>query len=291
MARADRRSVYARAHGCSRRRRRRSRAPVDPYDALFFSRLRNRAKWVFVFLAITFTASFVLFGVGTGFGGLQDILLQNNGVAGGPSESDARERIAANPKDAQAYRDLATALQNQQKSEESIAPLAKYVELEPSRHRLPARARGALPAAGRPVPHAGPARAARPPERRPRRRLRAVVRVEDRQRPRGRPDHRRALEPPQRGAQRGLHEDDGRPHERRGGLQGRRRGPAERLGDPVRARPDRRDGERPADRDRRLQALPRAGPRGPVGPRGQGADRAARSSAWRRRRRGRLRAS
>jgi len=87
---------------------------------------------VFVFLAVTFTASFVLFGVGTGFGGLQDILLQNTGVAGGPSESEARDRIEENPRDAQAYRDLATALQNQQKSEESIAPLARYVELEPS---------------------------------------------------------------------------------------------------------------------------------------------------------------
>lgn len=87
---------------------------------------------MFVFLAITFTASFVLFGVGTGFGGLQDILLQNSGVAGGPSESDARGRIAKNARDAQAYRDLATALQNQQKSEESIAPLARYLELEPS---------------------------------------------------------------------------------------------------------------------------------------------------------------
>ncbi len=131
MARADRRSVprarpNARGGGGAG-----SRAP-DPNDALFFIRLRNRAKWVFVFLAITFTFSFVLFGVGTGFGGLQDILLQNDGVAGGPSENDARERIAANPKDAQAYRDLATALQNQQEPEASIVPLAKYLELEPS---------------------------------------------------------------------------------------------------------------------------------------------------------------
>jgi regulator of sirC expression with transglutaminase-like and TPR domain len=101
-------------------------------DTLFFSRLRNHAKWMFVFLAVTFAASFVLFGVGTGFGGLQDILVQNQGVAGGPSENSAREQIAENPKDAQAYRDLATALQNQQKPEESIAPLAKYVELKPS---------------------------------------------------------------------------------------------------------------------------------------------------------------
>jgi tetratricopeptide (TPR) repeat protein len=87
---------------------------------------------MFVFLAVTFAASFVLFGVGTGFGGLQDILQQNSGVAGGPSENSSRERIADNPKDAQAYRDLATALQNQLKPEESIAPLAKYLQLKPS---------------------------------------------------------------------------------------------------------------------------------------------------------------
>lgn len=131
MARADRRSAPQARTNARKSTGAGSGAPVDPNDALFFTRLRNRAKWVFVFLAVTFTASFVLFGVGTGFGGLQDILLQNSGVAGGPSEDDARDRIAANPKDAQAHRDLATALQNQQKSEESIAPLAKYVELEP----------------------------------------------------------------------------------------------------------------------------------------------------------------
>jgi tetratricopeptide (TPR) repeat protein len=71
----------------------------------------------------------VLFGVGTGFGGLQDILQQNQGSRSGPSVSKARERIQANPRDAQAYRDLSTALQNDGKLAESIAPLAKYVEL------------------------------------------------------------------------------------------------------------------------------------------------------------------
>ena len=95
-------------------------------------RLRNRAKFVFLFLAIAFAASFVLFGVGTGFGGLQDILLQERVVGGGPSESDARGRIEENPRDAQAWRDLATALQNQGDVAESIAPLARYVELRPN---------------------------------------------------------------------------------------------------------------------------------------------------------------
>jgi tetratricopeptide (TPR) repeat protein len=134
VARADRRSVpRARTRtGAPKGAAANKKANVNVEDTLFFSRIRNHAKWMFVFLAITFASSFVLFGVGTGFGGLQDILLQNNGVAGGPSENSARDRIAANPKDAQAYRDLATALQNQQKPEESIAPLAKYVELEPS---------------------------------------------------------------------------------------------------------------------------------------------------------------
>ena len=133
MARADRRSVRTRTRaGAPKAPAGGKKSNVSVEDTLFFSRIRNHAKWMFVFLAITFASSFVLFGVGTGFGGLQDILLQNNGVAGGPSENSARDRIAANPKDAQAYRDLATALQNQQKPEESIAPLAKYVALEPS---------------------------------------------------------------------------------------------------------------------------------------------------------------
>jgi tetratricopeptide (TPR) repeat protein len=132
VARADRRSVSRARTNARAGAGAGSRARVASDDDLFFSRLRNHAKWVFVFLAVTFAASFVLFGVGTGFGGLQDILVQNSGVAGGPSEKEARKRIEADAKDPQAYRDLATALQNQQKPEESIAPLAKYVELKPS---------------------------------------------------------------------------------------------------------------------------------------------------------------
>jgi tetratricopeptide (TPR) repeat protein len=109
-----------------------SRARVATEDTLFFSRIRNRAKFVFLFLAIAFAASFVLFGVGTGFGGLQDIILQEQAVGGGPSESDARDRIEANQRDAQAYRDLATALQNKGEADESLAPLERYAELRPN---------------------------------------------------------------------------------------------------------------------------------------------------------------
>jgi tetratricopeptide (TPR) repeat protein len=99
---------------------------------MFFPKLRRRAKWVFVFLAVSFAASFVLFGVGTGFGGLQDILLQERVVDGGPSEEEARERIEENPRDAQAYKDLATALQGKGELNAAVAPLAKYVEMRPN---------------------------------------------------------------------------------------------------------------------------------------------------------------
>ena len=99
---------------------------------MFFPKLRARAKWVFVMLAIVFASSFVLFGVGTGFGGLQDILLQERAVGGGPSVDTARERTQDNPKDAQAWRDLATALQNSGDVEDSVRPLSRYVQLRPN---------------------------------------------------------------------------------------------------------------------------------------------------------------
>lgn len=99
---------------------------------MFFPRLRRQAKWIFVLLAIVFAGSFVVFGVGTGQGGLGDIFeFGSGGSSGGPSASKARDRIAKNPQDAQAYRDLSQALQNDGKTEEAIAPLVRYTELRP----------------------------------------------------------------------------------------------------------------------------------------------------------------
>jgi tetratricopeptide (TPR) repeat protein len=98
---------------------------------MFFPKLRARAKYVFLFLAIAFAASFVLFGVGTGFGGLQDILLQERAVGGGPTEEEAREQIADNPRNAQAHKDLSEALLAKGEVDAAIAPLARYTQLEP----------------------------------------------------------------------------------------------------------------------------------------------------------------
>lgn len=99
---------------------------------MVFTRLRKQAKWVFVLLAVVFASSFVLFGVGTGFGGLQDLLTRSGGgSSGGPSISKLEDRIRVNPKDAPAYLALAQALQNQNRVDEAMPPLEHYVKLRP----------------------------------------------------------------------------------------------------------------------------------------------------------------
>jgi tetratricopeptide (TPR) repeat protein len=104
-------------------------------EGLFFQRLRRQAKWIFVLLALTFAVSFVAFGVGSEVqGGIADAL--GLGTSGGaaddrPSVGEARERVEANPRDAEALRDLATALQDEARFEEAIKPLDQYTTLRP----------------------------------------------------------------------------------------------------------------------------------------------------------------
>ena len=80
-------------------------------DTLFFNRLRTHAKWVFVLLIIVFGLGFVLFGVGSSnLGGLSDIFSGISGGGGGnPSVSKPLKATQKNPKDAQAWNDLASA--------------------------------------------------------------------------------------------------------------------------------------------------------------------------------------
>lgn len=115
------------------------RAPARPAieDQLFFSRIRRRAKWVFVFLAVVFVASFVLFGVGSGSSGLGDLLngswIFGSGNKGSstPGVKKALKLVETKPKDAASYRALATAYQAAGKPDDAIAPLTKYTELKP----------------------------------------------------------------------------------------------------------------------------------------------------------------
>jgi tetratricopeptide (TPR) repeat protein len=101
---------------------------------MFFPRLRKQAKWMFVFLALAFAAGFVVFNVGSGGGGtgIGDLLFTPQGSGSGiPSAKESRERIAENPNDVQAYRDLATALESDGDTTGAIAALEQYTGRRP----------------------------------------------------------------------------------------------------------------------------------------------------------------
>jgi tetratricopeptide (TPR) repeat protein len=100
---------------------------------MFFSRLRRRAKWVFLALAVVFAGSFVFLGVGAGGSGVGDYLADLFGGAGSdtPSVSDARAKVEANPDDLEARRELATALQADGQIAAAIPHLERYTEGRP----------------------------------------------------------------------------------------------------------------------------------------------------------------
>ena len=86
---------------------------------------------MFLFLALAFGLGFVGFGVGAGGIGIGDVFRGTAGANGVPSVSDAEQRVLDNPKDAQAFRDLATAHQAEGNTEEAIQALESFVALRP----------------------------------------------------------------------------------------------------------------------------------------------------------------
>ena len=102
-------------------------------DQLFFNRLRRHAKWVYIGLAVVFAAGFVFLGVGSGSTGIGDILQNffSRGSSSGTSISSLQKKAREHPKDAQAWRDLATRLEQKQRTDEAIAALKRYTALRP----------------------------------------------------------------------------------------------------------------------------------------------------------------
>ena len=85
-----------------------------------------------MFLALVFGVGFVAFGVGSDVpGGVADVL-QGRAPGSGPSVSEARERVEERPRDADALRDLVTALQNEGQPDEAIPYLERYTQVRPS---------------------------------------------------------------------------------------------------------------------------------------------------------------
>ena len=98
---------------------------------MFFPRLRRHAKWMFLFLALAFGLGFVGFGVGAGGIGIGDVFRDAAGGTGVPSISDSEQRVLENPKDAQAFRDLATAHQAAGNTDEAVEALQSFIQLRP----------------------------------------------------------------------------------------------------------------------------------------------------------------
>jgi tetratricopeptide (TPR) repeat protein len=119
----------ARPHG-----RRKHAGGGNPNQQLFFMKLRRKAKWIYVLLAVLFAITFAFLGVGSGSGsgGLDQLFNNINifGHGGGPSVSKAQSEISKHPSDPKGYRDLATAYESKGDTNNAIDALLQYTNVK-----------------------------------------------------------------------------------------------------------------------------------------------------------------
>jgi tetratricopeptide (TPR) repeat protein len=100
---------------------------------MFFPRLRNQAKWAFVFLIFVFGGGFIFLGVGSGgldIGQLVRDAFGNRGGSGA-SVSAAQSEVQKRPFSPIARRKLADALEKKGRIDEAISSWSEYVRLRP----------------------------------------------------------------------------------------------------------------------------------------------------------------
>jgi tetratricopeptide (TPR) repeat protein len=99
---------------------------------MFFPRLRNQAKWAFVFLILVFGGGFVFLGVGSGGIDLGQLIRDafNRGGSSGTSISAAQKQVQQRPFNPVARRNLADALERKGRIDEAIAAWTEYVRLK-----------------------------------------------------------------------------------------------------------------------------------------------------------------
>lgn len=100
---------------------------------MFFPRLRNQAKWAFVFLILVFAGGFVFLGVGSGGLDLGQLLRDAFGNRGssGESVSEAQKDVQERPFNALARKRLAQALEQKGRTDEAIQAWLEYGKLRP----------------------------------------------------------------------------------------------------------------------------------------------------------------
>ena len=88
---------------------------------------------MFVFLALAFGLGFVLFGVGSGSTGISQAMqsLFSRSSGGGSSLSSLQKKATDHPKDATAWRNVATKLEQAQKTDQALSALETYTQLKP----------------------------------------------------------------------------------------------------------------------------------------------------------------
>jgi tetratricopeptide (TPR) repeat protein len=131
MARAAVKAKQAQRPKPKPQSRRGHAAGGNPNQQLFFMRLRRKAKWIYVLLAVLFAVTFAFLGVGSGSQGL-DQLFQNINIFGGssgPSVSKAQKEVQKNPNAAKGYRDLATAYEAKGDTANAIVALQQYTNI------------------------------------------------------------------------------------------------------------------------------------------------------------------
>jgi predicted O-linked N-acetylglucosamine transferase (SPINDLY family) len=112
------------------RARRHHKSGGNPTQALFFERMRRKAKFVYFLLAILFAVTFAFLGVGSGSSGLSDLFTNINIFHhSGTSVSSAQKEIQKHPNAAKGYRDLATAYEGKAQTASAIAALQQYVAI------------------------------------------------------------------------------------------------------------------------------------------------------------------
>jgi len=104
----------------------------NPNQDLFFMKLRKRAKFVYVILAVLFAITFAFLGVGSGSGGL-DQLFQGLNIfhRSGNPVAKAQKHIKDHPKDPQGFRELATAYESKGDNGNAISALQQYTSMKP----------------------------------------------------------------------------------------------------------------------------------------------------------------
>ncbi len=100
---------------------------------MFFPRLRNQAKWAFVFLIFVFGGGFIFLGVGSGGLDIGQLVRDAFGNKGGSgtSISAAQKEVQQRPFNPLARRQLADALEKHGRIDEAIASWTEYVRLRP----------------------------------------------------------------------------------------------------------------------------------------------------------------